>query len=514
MLGLLVAVAFELLRAQLELRAAERMRRVRHRDRLRHLGNRRGRRAGGRYREHGGDRGRRRQRRAQGPTTLLRSVHRLLSSRTGGHRGDGRPSCRRPASPWSPLPSDNVALYGESFCNVKRAASVPPTVAARPERLGVRRDPAPAAEPPRSESGRPEQRMRRIWHAWNIGRRAGNNVRRVLAGCGHGRAAVALHAVAGRVEGAPHEGGVDGHAAGLRRRVLRPARRRDRKLHRGLARGPREDLYLRVLGPRHPGAGRVFSSQDDAVAAREPCARPDRARPCDGRRGPAEIAAGDPDLVGLLYMRRGTIGLHFEGEPVALHAGELVMWDSARHGGFRTFGRVDNQTLVVPRERLATGGSLLRGDVRSVVPRLPSRREADGKLPGLAHAASSAPSTARHATRCRCRTGHRPSGRRDARRPATATADGHAAHGRPAVHRREPRQSGSLPGTIAKANAISPALPAPLVPAHARQRQRAHSRAQAQPLPCRSAARHGRAGHRDRLPMGLSQHVVLQPRVS
>ena len=74
----------------------------------------------------------------------------------------------------------------------------------------------------------------------------------------------------------------------------------------------------------------------------------------DGRRGPAEIAAGDPDLVGLLYMRRGTIGLDFEGEPVALHAGELVMWDSARHGGFRTFGRVDNQTLVVPRERLAT----------------------------------------------------------------------------------------------------------------------------------------------------------------
>ena len=115
---------------------------------------------------------------------------------------------------------------------------------------------------------------------------------------------------------------------------------------------------------------------------------------------------------------------------------------------------------------------------------------------------------------CRCRTGHRPSGRRDARRPATATADGHAAHGRPAVHRREPRQSGSLPATIAKANAISPALPAPLVRAHGRQRQRAHSRAQAQPLPCRSAARHGRAGHRDRLPMGLSQHVVLQPRVS
>jgi AraC-like DNA-binding protein len=74
----------------------------------------------------------------------------------------------------------------------------------------------------------------------------------------------------------------------------------------------------------------------------------------DGRRGPAEIAANDPDLVGLLYMRHGTIGLDFEGRPVALRPGELVMWDTARRGGFTTSGRVDNQTLVVPRELLAT----------------------------------------------------------------------------------------------------------------------------------------------------------------
>jgi AraC family transcriptional regulator, positive regulator of tynA and feaB len=73
----------------------------------------------------------------------------------------------------------------------------------------------------------------------------------------------------------------------------------------------------------------------------------------DGRRGPAEIAASEPDLVGLLYMRRGTIGLDFEGKPVVLRPGELVMWDTARRGGFTTSGRVDNQTLVVPRERLA-----------------------------------------------------------------------------------------------------------------------------------------------------------------
>ena len=74
----------------------------------------------------------------------------------------------------------------------------------------------------------------------------------------------------------------------------------------------------------------------------------------DGRRGRGEIAVSDPDLLGLLYMRRGSIGLDFEGKPVVLRAGELVMWDTARRGGFTTFGRVDNQTLVVPRERLAT----------------------------------------------------------------------------------------------------------------------------------------------------------------
>ena len=74
----------------------------------------------------------------------------------------------------------------------------------------------------------------------------------------------------------------------------------------------------------------------------------------DGRRGPAEIASSDPDLLGLLYMRRGAIRLDFEGKPVVLGAGELVMWDTARRGGFTTFGRVDNQTLVVPRERLET----------------------------------------------------------------------------------------------------------------------------------------------------------------
>ncbi len=72
-----------------------------------------------------------------------------------------------------------------------------------------------------------------------------------------------------------------------------------------------------------------------------------------GHRGRSEIAAGEPELVGLLYMRRGTLALDFEGNPIVLRSGEMAMWDTARRGGFTTFGRVDNQTLVLPRERLA-----------------------------------------------------------------------------------------------------------------------------------------------------------------
>jgi AraC family transcriptional activator of tynA and feaB len=52
-------------------------------------------------------------------------------------------------------------------------------------------------------------------------------------------------------------------------------------------------------------------------------------------------------------MRRGTLTLDFEGKPVVLHSGDLAMWDTTRRGGFTTVGRVDNQTLLLPRERLA-----------------------------------------------------------------------------------------------------------------------------------------------------------------
>ena len=38
---------------------------------------------------------------------------------------------------------------------------------------------------------------------------------------------------------------------------------------------------------------------------------------------------------------------------VVLRPGELVTWDTARRGGFTTLGRVDNQTLILPRTHLA-----------------------------------------------------------------------------------------------------------------------------------------------------------------
>jgi AraC-like DNA-binding protein len=71
-----------------------------------------------------------------------------------------------------------------------------------------------------------------------------------------------------------------------------------------------------------------------------------------GRRGRAEIAASEHDVLGMLYLRSGTIGLDFDGCQTTLGAGELVVWDGARRGGFMTRGAVDNQTLVIPRDRL------------------------------------------------------------------------------------------------------------------------------------------------------------------
>jgi len=76
-----------------------------------------------------------------------------------------------------------------------------------------------------------------------------------------------------------------------------------------------------------------------------------------GRRGPAEIAGAEDDVVGMLYLRAGTLGLQFDGRETTLRPGQLVLWDGGQRGGFTAFGPVDNQTVVIPRHRL-----------RSVVP--------------------------------------------------------------------------------------------------------------------------------------------------
>jgi len=71
-----------------------------------------------------------------------------------------------------------------------------------------------------------------------------------------------------------------------------------------------------------------------------------------GRRGTAEIRAADTDVMGLLYLRSGRIGLDFDGRDAMLRAGEMVLWDGARRGAFMAVGPVENHTLVFSRSRL------------------------------------------------------------------------------------------------------------------------------------------------------------------
>ena len=233
----------------------------------------------------------------------------------------------------------------------------------------------------------------------------------------------------------------------------------------------------------------------------------------DGRRGPAEIAANEPDLLGLLYMRHGTIGLDFEGKPVVLRPGELVMWDTARRGGFTTFGRVDNQTLVIPRERLATvapGYEAMFG--RPFRSDHPAARLMGSFLGSLMPVVSSLDVAARDAVA---------DAALDIARAVLTTRDDPQPRQQTAARLLAVRlyidanlsNPGLSPATIAKANAISlRTLHRLFEPTHDSV-SAVHSRAQAQPLPRRSASRHGRVSHHDRLPMGLSQPVVLQPPV-
>jgi AraC-like DNA-binding protein len=78
-----------------------------------------------------------------------------------------------------------------------------------------------------------------------------------------------------------------------------------------------------------------------------------------GRRTRREIAQTPPDLVGILAMRHGSLGLTLDGSSMLLAPGQLVVWDGNVPGSFDAIGPIVKRTLVVPRARL-----------RAVFPRL------------------------------------------------------------------------------------------------------------------------------------------------
>jgi AraC-like DNA-binding protein len=93
-----------------------------------------------------------------------------------------------------------------------------------------------------------------------------------------------------------------------------------------------------------------------------------------GRRGRREIAATDDDLVGVLVMREGSLGLTLDGRSMLLAPGQVVVWDGGRPGSFDALGPIAKRTLVLPRARLRAAfpqlervlGRVLAADAPSV----------------------------------------------------------------------------------------------------------------------------------------------------
>jgi AraC family transcriptional regulator, positive regulator of tynA and feaB len=71
-----------------------------------------------------------------------------------------------------------------------------------------------------------------------------------------------------------------------------------------------------------------------------------------GRRGRREIAATSDDLVGVLVMLRGSLGLTLNGNSMLVGPGQLVVWDGGRPGSFDALDGIAKRTLVVPRARM------------------------------------------------------------------------------------------------------------------------------------------------------------------
>jgi AraC-like DNA-binding protein len=87
-----------------------------------------------------------------------------------------------------------------------------------------------------------------------------------------------------------------------------------------------------------------------------------------GRRTRRELRQTPPDLVGILAMRQGSLGLTLNGASMLLAPGQLVVWDGNVPGSFDAIGPIVKRTLVVPRARLQAAFPRLDDVVGRVLP--------------------------------------------------------------------------------------------------------------------------------------------------
>jgi AraC-like DNA-binding protein len=122
------------------------------------------------------------------------------------------------------------------------------------------------------------------------------------------------------------------------------------------------DARARPIGSERFDAhvGRI--SLGDAALVDYACGR------ATGRRGRREIAATSEDLVGILIMLRGSLGLTLNGSSMLVAPGQLVVWDGGRAGSFDALDGIAKRTLVVPRARMRAAFPQLERVIGKVLP--------------------------------------------------------------------------------------------------------------------------------------------------